>query len=98
MERIGEIGLRRALGARARHITWQFLTESAALGLVGGIAGTSLGTAVVVGVSLHNRWTPVLDPVTLAAAPVLGLTTGLLAGLYPSWRASRIQPVEALRR
>ncbi|MER5944950.1 ABC transporter permease [Streptomyces sp. NPDC001904] len=98
MERIGEIGLRRALGARARHITWQFLTESAALGLLGGIAGTSLGTAVVVGVSLHNEWTPVLDPVTLGVAPVLGLGTGLLAGLYPSWRASRVQPVEALRR
>ncbi|MFF9396584.1 ABC transporter permease [Streptomyces griseoluteus] len=98
MERISEIGLRRALGARARHITWQFLTESAALGLLGGIAGTSLGTAVVVGVSLHNEWTPVIDPLTLGAAPVLGLATGLLAGLYPSWRASRIQPVEALRR
>ncbi|GAA5210522.1 ABC transporter permease [Streptomyces thinghirensis] len=98
MERVGEIGLRRALGARARHITWQFLTESAALGLVGGVAGTSLGTAVVVGVSLHNAWTPVLAPLTLVSAPALGLATGLLAGLYPSWRASRIQPVEALRR
>ncbi|MGW3726093.1 ABC transporter permease [Streptomyces sp. NPDC000851] len=98
MERISEIGLRRALGARACHITWQFLTESAALGLVGGIAGTSLGTAAVVGVSLHNEWTPVLDPATLASAPAIGFATGLLAGLYPSWRASRIQPVEALRR
>jgi len=98
MERTSEIGLRRALGARARHITCQFLTESAALGLVGGIAGTSLGTAVVVGVSLHNAWTPVLDPTTIAPAPALGLATGLFAGLYASWRASRIQPVEALRR
>lgn len=98
MERISEIGLRRAMGARARHITWQFLTESAALGLLGGVAGTSLGTFAVVGVSLHNAWTPVLDPVTLAVAPALGLATGLVAGLYPSWRASRIQPVAALRR
>ncbi|MFJ8331350.1 ABC transporter permease [Streptomyces sp. NPDC094437] len=96
MERVGEIGLRRALGARALHITWQFLPESAALGL-GGSAGTSLGTAVVVGVSFHNEWKPVLDPATLAAAPALGLATGLLVGLYPSWRASNIQPVEALR-
>ncbi|MEV7087826.1 ABC transporter permease [Streptomyces sp. NPDC093085] len=98
MERVGEIGLRRALGARARHITWQFLTESGALGLLGGVAGASLGTTVVVGVSLHHAWTPVLDPLTLAAAPALGLATGLAAGAYPSWRASRIQPVEALRR
>ncbi|ALO93830.1 ABC transporter [Streptomyces hygroscopicus subsp. limoneus] len=90
MERIGEIGLQRALGARARPITWQFLTESAALGLIGGIAGTSLGTAVVVSVSFPNEWRPVLDPATLAAAPALGLAADLLVGLYPSWHANRI--------
>lgn len=67
-------------------------------GLPGGIAGTSLGTAVAVGGCLHNEWTPVLDPNPPGAAPVPGLATGLLAGLYPSWRASRIQHVEALRR
>lgn len=47
--------------------------------------------------AVSDEWTPVLDPATLAAAPALGLATGLLVGLYPSWRASRIQPVEALR-
>ncbi|MFD4922972.1 ABC transporter permease [Streptomyces goshikiensis] len=98
MERTGEIGLRRALGARGRHITWQFLAESSALGLIGGLVGTSIGTAVVVGVSAARQWTPVLDPTLLATAPVLGLTTGLLAGLYPAWQASRIPPAEALRR
>ncbi|MFI0199770.1 MULTISPECIES: ATP-binding cassette domain-containing protein [Streptomyces] len=94
----GEIGLRRALGARGRHITWQFLAESTALGLIGGLVGTSIGTAVVVCVSAAREWTPVLDPATLAAAPVLGLATGLFAGLYPAWRAARIPPAEALRR
>lgn len=98
MERTGEIGLRRALGARGRHITLQFLTESAALGLIGGLVGTSVGTATVVSVSAFRQWTPVVDPTTLAAAPALGLATGLLAGLYPAWRASRITPAEALRR
>ncbi|MFI9065639.1 ABC transporter permease [Streptomyces sp. NPDC053429] len=98
MERTGEIGLRRALGARGRHITLQFLAESTALGLIGGLIGTSIGTAAVVGVSAARQWTPVLDFTTLATAPVLGLATGLLAGLYPAWRASRIPPAEALRR
>lgn len=98
MERTGEIGLRRALGARSRHITVQFLTESGALGLLGGVVGTSVGTAVVVAVSAFREWTPVIAPLTLAAAPALGLATGLLAGLYPAWRASRVPPAEALRR
>lgn len=98
LERTGEIGLRRALGARARHITTQFLAESGALGALGGLVGTSLGTVTVVAVALARDWTPVVHPATVAAAPLIGLVTGVLAGLYPAWRASRIQPVEALRR
>ncbi|MCX4754310.1 ABC transporter permease [Kitasatospora purpeofusca] len=98
LERSGEIGLRRALGARARHITAQFLAESMALGLLGGVVGASLGTVTIVAVATVKQWTPVLHPATIATAPLLGLVTGLLAGAYPAWRASRIQPAEALRR
>lgn len=98
LERTGEIGLRRALGARGRHITAQFLAESAGLGLLGGLIGTSLGVLTVLGVVLVHDWTPVIAPVTVVAAPLIGLATGLLAGLYPAWRAARVQPVEALRR
>ncbi len=98
LERTGEIGLRRALGARGRHITGQFLAESGALGALGGLVGTSIGVSTVVSVSAVRDWTPVVHPATVAAAPFVGLLTGVLAGLYPSWRASRIQPVEALRR
>ncbi|MET9518406.1 ABC transporter permease [Streptomyces sp. NPDC002994] len=98
LERTGEIGLRRALGARGRHITVQFLAESGALGALGGLIGTSLGVLTVVGVALARDWTPVVHPAAAAAAPVIGLVTGVLAGLYPAWRASRIEPAEALRR
>ncbi|MGI5450628.1 ABC transporter permease [Streptomyces sp. CA-243310] len=98
LERTGEIGLRRALGARGRHITVQFLAESGALGTLGGLVGTSLGTITVVGVAIARDWTPVIHVGTVAAAPAIGLATGLLAGLYPAWRAASIQPAEALRR
>ncbi|MFJ4091238.1 ABC transporter permease [Kitasatospora sp. NPDC089913] len=98
MERTCEIGLRRALGARGRHVAGQFLAESAALGALGGLVGTGLGVVTVIVTSTTREWTPVVAPGTVAAAPAIGLATGLLAGLYPAWRAARVEPVEALRR
>ncbi|GAB3667948.1 hypothetical protein GCM10027589_34160 [Actinocorallia lasiicapitis] len=98
LERTGEIGLRRSLGARRRHIAAQFLTESAALGFLGGLIGTSLGIAAVVTTAIVQDWTPVLEPLTVLPAPLIGAATGVLAGLYPAWRAGHIEPVEALRR
>jgi ABC-type antimicrobial peptide transport system permease subunit len=97
MERTGEIGLRRALGASRRHIALQFLLESATMGLAGGVIGASIGTLVVVLVSAYQDWTPVLDPYVPFAAPLLGALVGLISGLYPSLRAARMEPVEALR-
>lgn len=97
LERVGEIGLRRALGAARRHIAAQFLVESTAMGLVGGVIGASLGVLVVVGISAARTWTPVLDPWVPLAAPLVGGVTGLLAGVYPALRAARLEPVEALR-
>jgi ABC-type antimicrobial peptide transport system permease subunit len=97
LERVGEIGLRRALGAARRHIAAQFLLESTAMGLAGGIAGSSVGTLVIVGVSASNTWTPVLDPWVPLGAPLLGAVIGLLSGTYPALRAASLEPVEALR-
>ena len=97
MERTGEIGLRRALGARRGHIAGQFLLESGAMGLAGGILGASLGIIVVVTVAAGQSWTPVIDPEIPLLAPVLGIIIGLVAGAYPSVRAATMEPVEALR-
>jgi macrolide transport system ATP-binding/permease protein len=97
LERVGEIGLRRAVGAARRHIASQFLVESAAMGFVGGIIGASAGVLVIVAVSANKEWTPVLDPAVPLLAPVAGTVVGLIAGLYPSWRASVMEPVDALR-
>jgi ABC-type lipoprotein release transport system permease subunit len=97
LERVGEIGLRRALGAARRHIAAQFLIESTVMGLLGGIIGASLGTLVVVGVSASRTWTPVLQPWVPLAAPLVGALIGLLSGTYPSIRAAAMEPVEALR-
>lgn len=98
LERVPEIGLRRALGARPRHIAAQFLTESALQGSVGGLIGTSLGIVIVVAVAIARHWTPILQPWTVVPAPLLGTVVGLLAGAYPALRAASIEPVEALRR
>ncbi|WP_245862030.1 ABC transporter permease [Georgenia soli] len=96
-ERVGEIGLRRALGATTRDVARQFLTESATIGLLGGLVGAALGVGVVVVVSLTKEWTPILDDVTVVLSALLGGVIGLLAGAYPAIRAAKIEPIAALR-
>src|SRR3954447_10625622 len=98
MERTGEIGLRRAIGATRWHIAMQFLSESASMGIIGGILGASLGVVVVVAVSAYEVWTPVLDPWAPLLAPVIGGAIGLLSGAYPAMRAAYLEPVEAFRK
>ena len=97
MERVGEIGLRRSLGASRRQVAGQFLLESTTIGLLGGVVGAALGIAVVVCVAVFKEWTPVLDLRLALGAPLAGALVGLLAGLYPSLRAARMEPVDALR-
>jgi macrolide transport system ATP-binding/permease protein len=97
MERTGEIGLRRAVGATRGHIAAQFLFESASMGLVGGIIGASIGVLIVVGVSAYQVWSPVLDPAVPLLAPVVGGAIGLVSGIYPASRAAHLEPAEAFR-
>ena len=95
-ERMPEYALRRALGARRRHVAMHVLWETAMLGLLGGLAGASLGVAVVVLVARTRHWEPVLAPLTVLPAPLAGAAAGVLAGLIPAIRAARIAPARAL--
>jgi putative ABC transport system permease protein len=97
LERTGEIGVRRSVGARPRHIAAQFLAESMALGTLGGLIGTCIGVGIVVIFAATKNWTAVLNPVYTLPAPLIGTVVGLLAGAYPALRAARTSPLEALR-
>jgi putative ABC transport system permease protein len=97
LERTEEIGLRRALGARPRHIAAQFLGESVVLGTLGGLIGTCIGVGIVVIFAAAKDWTAILNPVYTLPAPLIGSIVGLLAGAYPALRAAHTSPLAALR-
>ncbi|WP_104053278.1 MULTISPECIES: ABC transporter permease [unclassified Arthrobacter] len=97
MERTGEIGLRRAIGATRRQIAAQFVAESVIIGLLGGILGAAAGVFTVIGISLSQQWTPVLNPLLACGGALLGALVGLVAGGFPARKATRIEPVVALR-
>jgi putative ABC transport system permease protein len=96
-ERTREIGLRRSLGARRKHIILQFMTESAVLAAVGGIMGLTLAYGIV---ALVRAVTPIPVKTPLSAVIIsLSVSTavGLFFGIYPAMRAAKLDPIEALR-
>ncbi|MEV6908387.1 ABC transporter permease [Amycolatopsis sp. NPDC051071] len=96
LERKREIGLRRALGGNRRQVRGQFLAESVALCLLGGIAGTFLGVLGTAGYAVSRDWPPVIPATAVLSGVGAALLIGVLAGVYPAIRASRLTPTEAL--
>ncbi|MFB6716300.1 ABC transporter permease [Streptomyces sp. NPDC056237] len=96
LERRQEIGLRRSLGATRGAIRLQFLTESLLLSALGGATGALMGAAATFGFARVQGWTAVVPPWSLAGGLAATLLIGVIAGLYPAIRASRLHPTVAL--
>jgi putative ABC transport system permease protein len=100
-ERTREIGIRRAVGARARDIILQFVTEALALCVGGGMLGIAVGVGVAVGINgrdiASQQMTTVIQPWSVAVAFAVAAGIGAISGSYPAYRASRLDPITALR-
>jgi putative ABC transport system permease protein len=97
LERRGEIGLRRALGATRGHIVAQFLAEALLLAAVGGLAGVAIGSAVAIAYARSQGWLIALPIAGFAGGLLAALLVGGLAGFYPALRAASTPPTDALR-
>jgi len=96
-ERTREIGLRMAIGARGGDILDQFLVEAVVLCLAGGALGIALGRGSSILVRELLEWPTELAPGAMVASVFVSLTVGLVFGFYPAWKASRLDPITALR-
>jgi putative ABC transport system permease protein len=97
-ERTREIGLRMAVGARRSDVLIQFAMESVALSLGGGLIGLAIGVAGAIVIAKLGQWPAAVPPWAGPLALGFSVAVGLVFGAYPSWRAARLDPIEALRR
>jgi putative ABC transport system permease protein len=97
-ERIREIGIRMALGARALDILMQFLVEAMLLSLLGGLVGIMVGYVIAYLASFYSAWPPVVSPESVFLSFGFSALVGIFFGLYPAVKASRLDPIVALRQ
>ncbi|HET9754995.1 MAG TPA: FtsX-like permease family protein, partial [Candidatus Limnocylindrales bacterium] len=96
-ERTREIGIRKAIGARALDILAQFLVEALTLSLLGGLLGVALGLVVSALIAQVAGWSFAFNPSTLIAAVMSSLLVGVVFGVWPARQAARLDPITALR-
>jgi len=96
-ERTREIGIRMAVGARPRDILRQFLVEAVVLCLAGGIVGILLGRGISITITALLHWPTLPSVPAIVASVAVALSVGMIFGYYPAWKASRLDPIEALR-
>jgi putative ABC transport system permease protein len=96
-ERTREIGIRRAVGARARDIRSQFVLEAVALSVSGGIIGVIVGLAAARGVSQYLRWSTTISPGAVLLSVGVAAAVGIFFGWYPAKQAARLDPIQSLR-
>jgi len=96
-ERTREIGLRMAVGAKARHILLQFLSEATVLSLTGGLIGVGLGLVVTSLIARFAEWPTALSFGSVALAFLVSGSVGVFFGFYPARKAAQLDPIEALR-
>ena len=96
-ERTREIGIRLAVGARRKDILWQFLLEAIGLSIIGGVIGVTVGAVASLIISRLADWALIIDPWSVTLAVTSSVLVGVFFGWYPALRASRLQPVEAIR-
>jgi putative ABC transport system permease protein len=97
-ERVREIGIRMAIGAKPRHVLTQFLSEAVVMCVLSGLVGTLLAAIGAWLVSQSDRFTMTLSPLHVVVAVVFSSAVGLFFGFYPARRASRLSPIECLRQ
>ena len=97
LERTREIGVRRAVGAKRADIRMQFIVESFAISLIGGISGVVMGVAIAGIVATYAGWPTVVTLTSILLSTMVSLAVGLASGIYPAVRAAELDPIEALR-